>query len=517
MAFSGELPPEDFNMARYCLAPGPHRPADKVALIVISDPKTLEPAESWTYGALEDCALRIAGGLAGLGLRRGDRFVIRLDNTSDYALLFFGALAGGFVPLPASAALSGREISFLLADCSARAMALDPSLPVDGVPDGVRVLEASDIAALKAHAPAAYAPTRADDPAFLVYTSGTSANPKGVLHAHRSAWGRRPMYQGWYGIGRDDRMLHAGAFNWTFTLGAGLSDPWANGAATVIYNGPRDVGVWPRIVAKHHITIFAAVPGVYRQILKYCRIDKAQMTTLRHGLISGERIPAGLREEWRERVGTPLYEALGMSELSTYMSSSPSVPSKPGAIGKPQAGRDVVILPVEGGEERLPPGEVGVVAVHRSDPGLMLSYWNNPEEQARAFRGDWFITGDLGSMDEEGYITHHGRADDLMNALGYRVSPQEIEQVLNAHPDVAEVAAAEIQVRPDLSVIGAFVVAREGADPDSRSIREFAEQRLASYKVPREYVFLDALPRNANGKVMRAELARSYRPAGGGS
>ena len=116
-----------------------------------------------------------------------------------------------------------------------------------------------------------YADTAADDPAFLIYTSGTTASPKGVLHAQRSAFGRRPMYQGWYGIGPDDRMLHAGAFNWTFTLGTGLTDPWANGATAIIYTGEKDPALWPRAHRETGATLFAGVPGVYRQILKYAK------------------------------------------------------------------------------------------------------------------------------------------------------------------------------------------------------------------------------------------------------
>jgi acyl-coenzyme A synthetase/AMP-(fatty) acid ligase len=513
MAYSAELPPKSFNMTRYCLAPQAHRPADKVALIVISDPAELEPAEVWTYGALEDCALRIAAGLADLGLERGERIVIRLDNTSDYALLFFGAIAGGFVPLPASAALSAREISFFIENCDAKAIARNNSLPVGEIPPNVHVLDEDQIGDLKSNsARAPYAETAADDPAFLVYTSGTTANPKGVLHAHRSAWGRRPMYQGWYGIGPQDRMLHAGAFNWTFTLGVGLTDPWANGATTVIYNGPRDAGVWPRIIEKHDISIFAAVPGLYRQMLKYSDFEPGAMTPLRHGLIAGERLPAGLREDWQARTSKPLYEAIGMSEISTYISSSPSVPPRAGAIGKAQEGRDVAILPLESGLDPLPADDIGLIAIHRSDPGLMMGYWQRPDEEALVYRDDWFITGDLGARDADGYISHHGRADDLMNALGYRVSPNEIEQVLSDHPDILEIAAAEIEVRPDLNVIGAFMVVRDGASPSLDSVRSFAEERLAGYKVPREYVFLDALPRNPNGKVLRSQLHQFYRP-----
>jgi acetyl-CoA synthetase len=148
--------------------------------------------------------------------------------------------------------------------------------------------------------------------------------------------------------------------------------------------------------------------------------------------------------------------------------------------------------------------------VNRSDPGLMLGYWNRPEEKAEVFRGDWFIGGDLASMDEEGYVTHHGRANDLMKAFGYRVSPLEVEAVLAEHPSVAEAACAELHVRADVTVIGAFVVPKEGAPHDAEAVRRFTAARLAAYKCPREIIFLDALPRTANGKVKGAELKARY-------
>src|SRR5262249_7921114 len=161
-----------------------------------------------------------AGGLKAAGLAPGARILIRLDNTSTYALLFFGAIAGGFVPLPTSAQLTERDVAFLLEDSGAEAVAIGSAQSLGAVPASVRVFEAGEIKRMGATGPhASFADTTADDPAFLIYTSGTTARPKGVLHAHRSAFGRRPMYRGWYGIGPNDRMLHAGAFNWTFTLG----------------------------------------------------------------------------------------------------------------------------------------------------------------------------------------------------------------------------------------------------------------------------------------------------------
>jgi acyl-coenzyme A synthetase/AMP-(fatty) acid ligase len=379
----------------------------------------------------------------------------------------------------------------------------------------VRVFDTAGVLRMVHHRErAGYADTAADDPAFLIYTSGTTAQPKGVLHAHRSAWGRRPMYDGWYGISEADRVLHAGAFNWTYTLGTGLTDPWANGATAIVYTGPKDPALWPQLIAATGATIFAGVPSLYRQILKYGRPERGSLGVLRHGLIAGETPPPGLFEEWSDRTGSELYEALGMSEISTYLSSSPTVPRKPGAVGKPQPGRSVVILPADGGAEPLAAGAEGLLAVHRSDPGLMLGYWNRPEEEAEAFRGDWFIGGDLASMDAEGYVTHHGRANDLMKALGYRVSPLEVEAVLAQHPSVAEAACAEVRVREDVTVIGAFIVAKEGAARESDAIKAFAAERLAAYKCPREIVFLDALPRTANGKVKRAELKAGFGGSG---
>jgi acyl-coenzyme A synthetase/AMP-(fatty) acid ligase len=509
--YTGQLPPARFNMARYCLSAAARATPDKVALVVVSDAKALaERAEHWTYAQLDKAVRQMAAGLRALGLEPGARLMIRMGNTSDYALLFFGAIAAGCVPLPSSAQLTEEEADFLLADSGARIVAMSEELTIQA-PPGVQVLGSSDIALLRnRHEGLDYADTAADDPAFLIYTSGTTGQPKGVLHAQRSAWGRRPMYQGWYDIRQDDVILHAGAFNWTYTLGVGLTDPWANGATAVLYNGPRDVTVWPMLMEKFRATLFAAVPGLYRQILKYNDLRAFDLSRLRHGLTAGEALSTALLEQWRTTTGKELYEALGMSECSTYISSSPSVAVRPGSSGKPQQGRCVVALPVEGGEEPLPPGETGLLAVHRSDPGLMLGYWNRADEEELVYRGEWFIGGDLAHFDADGYLIYHGRNDDMMNAMGYRVSPLEVEHCLSKHPAVAEVAVTEMAVREGIRVIAAFVVPRDPDEPDgldAAPLLAYAHEHLAAYKCPREILFTDSLPRTANGKIRRRDLA----------
>ncbi len=207
-----------------------------------------------------------------------------------------------------------------------------------------------------------------------------------------------------------------------------MLDPFARGATGALYAGPRDPGAWPRLIEATGATIFAAVPSLYRQMLKYGDPSPGAPSAPSPRRHCGRGAPPDLLAHWREATGTSLYEALGMSEISTYISMRPGEPIRPGSPGKPQRGRRVAILPVEGGTEPLPPGDIGLLSVHRSDPGLMLGYWNRPEEEAAAFRGEWFIGGDFASFDADGYVWHRGRNNDIMNAFGYRVSPLEVEK-----------------------------------------------------------------------------------------
>ncbi|KQT53426.1 AMP-dependent synthetase [Methylobacterium sp. Leaf456] len=500
------LPPPRFNAARYCLADNARLRGDKTALVMVGEG---EPARL-TYAQADRTVRAIAAGLLGLGLKPGDRVMIRMGNEADYVLVYFGALAAGLVALPSSPQLTADEAAFLMDNAGVAAVVVGQGFDIPAETDGRLWLDAEAIAAMKAGAPLPdYADTAADDPATLVYTSGTTSRPKGVLHAHRAVWGRRPMHAHWLGLTESDVMLHAGTMNWTYTLGVGITDPWACGATTVLYNGPRDRGVWPGLIEAHGATIFAAVPSVFRQILKYADLDSFDLSSLRHGVTAGEALSADLLAGWTGCTGIPLYEALGMSEISTYVSSGPTIPVRPGSPGRPQPGRCVAILPVEGAPEPLPAGETGLLAVHRSEPGLMLGYWQRPEEEAVVMRGDWFAGGDLASLDADGYLWFHGRNDDLMNAMGYRVSPVEVENVLAAHPDVAEVGVAELAVRADVRVIAGFVVPRAGAEPDAEGLIAWCTERLAGYKCPREIRFLEALPRTANGKVQRKRLAEA--------
>jgi acyl-coenzyme A synthetase/AMP-(fatty) acid ligase len=489
-----------FNLADYCLAENAARRPDKTALILAG----AESDRRLTYGGFDLAVRRLAAGFSSLGFPPGARVLIRLGNDLDYALSFFALIAAGLVALPASAQLTAEEVDYLLEDSGAVAIICPKGLSA-AAQKSAQVIDAAEYEKLAAFPPRGYAATAPDDPAYLIYTSGTASRPKGVLHAQRVILGRAPMLDHWLGLTEDDIILHAGAMNWSYTLGVGLMDPFARGASAVLYNGPPDPGVWPRLIARHKATIFAAVPGVYRQMLREESCAAEAFASLRHGLTAGEALAPALREKFVEKIGKPLFEALGMSEISTYISSGPGTPVQPGSPGRPQPGRRVVILPLESGENPLPAGESGLIAVHRSDPGLMLGYWRKPEAEREVFRGDWFVGGDVAEMDCDGYVWLHGRRDDLMNAQGYRVSPAEVEAVLSHAPGVADVAVAERKVRADVSVICAFIVSA-GGEPNEPVLAAHCAEHLAGYKNPKKYVFVKTLPRTRNGKIARRLL-----------
>ena len=489
-----EVPPR-FNLAAHVLAGMAHRPGH-VALEIIAPDGTVQ---SWHHGEII-AAVTAADTFFRRRLTPGSRILLRLGNSVRFPIAFLGAVRAGMVPVPLSAQLTAREVA-AIADSLSPALALvDPDLPLPRL--DMPVLSAEALPAEDGSTPSP-APTEADAPAYIVFTSGSTGRPRAVVHAHRAILARKMMHRDWYALRPSDRLLHAGAFNWTFTLGTGLMDPWSVGATALIPAPGTPPEALASLAARHRATILAAVPGVYRKMLK----DPRPIPSLRHGLAAGETLLPALREAWHETMGTDLHEALGMSEISTFISGSPGRPAPRGAVGFAQRGRRVAILDPDAPSRILPRREVGMLAVSNRDPGLFLGYFGAEDETRARFHGEWFLTGDLASVDDAGAFRHHGRADDMMNAGGYRVFPREIEEVLATHPGLAEAAVTELEVKPGVRIIAAFCVPKAGAPVREDEIIALATEHLAAYKRPRQVVFLDALPRSANGKIDRRRLA----------
>ena len=351
--------------------------------------------------------------------------------------------------------------------------------------------------------PADWAMGDPDRLAYIVYTSGTSGRPRAVGHAHRAIWARQMMIRDWYDLRADDRVLHAGAFNWTYTLGTGLLDPWTLGATALIPAACTDPAQLALLLRRNDASLFAAAPGVFRQVLKG---PMPPMPKLRHALAAGEKLSEPLRDQWRTTTGTEIFEAYGMSECSTFVSAAPGRPAAQGALGQPQRGRRVAVVDPAG--QPVPRGEDGIIAVHRSDPGLMLGYIGDEAATQEKFAGDWFLSGDTGVLRDDGQIVYLGRSDDMMNAGGYRVSPLEVEAALATLPGIVDVAVTDIAIKADVRVIAAFYSAK--SDLDTATLDAAAAQRLARYKCPRAWIRVDTLPRNPNGKLSRRALREAH-------
>lgn len=483
--------PTPFNMAAYVLAAGARTP-DKIALQILS----VTGAERWSYATLTRTVQGIGTGLLQSGLEPGQTVLLRLGNTVDFPLAFLGALAVGLVPVPTSAQLTEAEITRMAAQLNPAAIIAAPGVARPNHP--APVIEAHT---LKTWWPLPACSWHMGDPnrlGYMVFTSGTSGMPRAVMHAHRAVWARRMMWTDWYGLTPDDRVLHAGAFNWTYTLGTGLMDPWAIGATALIPAAGTEPHQLSLLLKRFDATIFAAAPGIYRQMLKS---PLPLMPHLRHGLSAGEKLPDATRTAWQTATDTPIFEALGMSEISTYVSSSPTRLPPPGASGFAQTGRRIAIL----GPDNAPVqrGAPGILAVDADDPGLFLGYLG--VDPATRITNGWFKTGDTVSMDADGAIRYLGRDDDMMNAGGYRVSPLEVERVFDALPGIAESAAVELPIRKGVSVIGLFYVPTEHPLPEAE-LTLHAQSALARYKHPRLYVPLAALPKGPNNKLNRRAL-----------
>lgn len=444
-----------------------------------------------------------------------DRILLNLPSGPSLAFSFFGAIYAGMIPVPVSPRLTAEEVEFIINDCkpaqilTADTIAVNTSTKNETRQSGMHIEHK----------------TRGEDPAFLIYTSGTSGYPKGVLHAQRSILGRIPMKKGWTGLCSSDRLFHTGELNWTYTLGVGLMDTWAASATAILYGGPREKEWFKYILhacENESVTILASVPGIYRKLIAEFQKDpknRARLHCLRHGLSAGEALSPGLLKSWQDSTGTNLYEALGMSEISTYISTGPGMQIKPGSPGKPQEGRKITLLD----PDTKKPALFGLIAVDRNDPGLMLGYWNRPEEEKEVMYGQWFAGGDLAAIDSDGYIHYRGRNNELLNAGGYRVSPLEIENVLHQHSAVEDVAVKEVEIKSDVKIITAFITVdstyrekhkstvytqdaeKAMASKLEKELIAYCHKHLADYKCPRKIIFRK-IPRTQSGKLRRKEL-----------
>lgn len=512
--------PDEFNIARECLERHARtEQKNTIAMIFATDKGE---SRAYTYAELNELSARFAQALLERQLAVGARVLLRLPNTVAFPVAFFGALRAGMIPVPTSPMLTATEVRYLLQNSAAEAVVTDERLwksiaaeipasevkalfvsglsSIDGALDFERELEQTPVATeiYRSHA---------NDPAYLVYTSGTTGYPKGVLHAHRALLGRLPAAENWFHFTGEDRILHSGKFNWTYVLGTAMMDPLYHGKTVIVYEGENSAEKWISLIQEFSCNIFIGVPTIFRQILQKTKAEAKDVPTLRHCMCAGEHLTDEVLEGWISRFGFPIYEGLGMSECSYYISQKKGEPIVKNSAGKIQPGHKADLL-----DENLrpvPPGAEGMICIHRSDPGLFLEYWRLPEQTAQQFKGDWFLTGDYAIRDENGYIFFLGRRDEIIKSFGYRVSPFEIERVYRDHPELDDIVAFGEQIEPEKTLIAMCVQLKPGSRFDEQKLIAWGKERLASYKLPKKIYHLDKFPRSANGKVLRSKIPQA--------
>ena len=515
--------PQRFNIATACCDRWAVDP-DRIALI---HEQPDGQVRRYTFAELRELSNRCANMLVGLGLQRKDRVLLLLGQRPETAILHLAAWRAGMISVLCSVLFGADAVSYRVQTSGAKVVItddanLDKAIEVAG---DARVLcvdggrgGAADFWALLREGAGTFATvdTAADDPAFLLFTSGTTGPAKGALHAHRSLLGHMPCVEMQHDFFPQPGDVVWSPADWAWI--AGLMDvlmpSWFHGVPVLAF---RSVGFDPEqafhMIAKHHVTNTLLVPTMIR-LMKQVPNPRSRYELKVRSLISGgEAVGPEIIEWTQDALGIRINEVFGQTECNLVLGHNAALMApKPGSLGQPIPGHVGGIVDDAGNE--LPAGEVGQIAFRRPDPVMLLEYWNNPVATRDKFAGDWLLTGDLGVRDEDGYFWYRSRADDVITSAGYRIGPGEIEEALLRHPAVRLAAAIGVPDAVRTESIKAFLVLAEDRQPTdalAQEIREFVKTRLARHEYPRDIEFVDSLPTTTTGKIMRRELRERER------
>jgi benzoate-CoA ligase len=523
--------PEQFNAAEYFvdrhLEEG-H--GDQVAV--------LYGEEQLTYRQISELVNRAANALRQYGVEKGDRVLILLPDSPAFVAAFWGAIKLGAVAVPVNTLLTGEELEFVLRDSGAHGMVahdtlmdnLEPALRrlggVGEAPSGQSAAEPrvwvvggmkrgyqdfDDV--LARSAPRAKAsPLDRDEPAFWLYTSGSTGQPKAVIHRHRDmVCCLENFAQGVLEMSAKDRTFSASKLFFAYGLGNGLYFPLGVGAQTVLLAERANAERVLEAVSRYHPTLFFGVPRLYAAIMEVSGASRYDFSSLRCAVSAGEALPAPLWERFRERFGISILDGIGSTEMLHIFISNRLGDFMPGSSGKIVPGYAAKIVDDEGHEATT--GEIGNLWVRGQSAAV--GYWNRPELTGNTFCGEWIVTGDKYRCDEQGYYWHCGRSDDMLKVHGMWVSPVEVESAILGHPAVVECAVAGAIDRDGLEKPKAFLVLTQPLRLSARleaEVRTSLRTKVPKYKEPRWLVQVESLPKTATGKLQRFKL-RERRPA----
>jgi long-chain acyl-CoA synthetase len=477
-------------------------------------PALIFEGEALTYRELDETASRIANGLLGLGVRRGDRVALFLPNIPSWAFFYLGIQKIGAIAVSLNSTLTREEVGFILNDCGAMAAVMTEDLrrnvPVKELPllehrllaegraiDGeVSFDELIDGVGCRTDA----VEMEADAPAAIAYTSGTTGTPKGVVLSHGNVISNIEAKRHCLGIRPDDRLLlflplsHCFGQNAVFNSGLGAG-------ATVVLHRKFEVSRVLRSIADQHITMVFGVPATFI-VLHECASTN-DMSSVRYYFSAAQNLPAEIESRWQKKFGLPLHQGYGLTETSPFASYNHQHKHKPGSIGIPIEKVEMKIVDVDDGSE-VPPETPGEIVIR--GPNVMLGYWNRPADTAQVIKGGWFHTGDIGRMDVEGYFYIEDRLKDMINVGGLKVYPAEVENVIYRHPAVAEVAVYGLPEPMLGERVAASVVLKSDHAIAAEEVLALCRRHLSGFKVPSSIWFVASLPKNSTGKILKRVL-----------
>lgn len=467
---------------------------------------------TWSFRELDHAADRVARHFADMGLRQGDRIAAYGRNSDGYFIAWLACVRGGFIHVPVNYALTGEELSYIVGQSGARMIMTMPALA--GNLAGIAVEHTvlfDDLIPIgrDVDAPVGLEPELDDDSlAQIVYTSGTTAMPKGAMMTHRA------MMTQYYSCifnmeyAESDQALAALPLYHTAQTHAFTMPQLLVGARTVLIESPDPATVL-RLIEAERITSFFAPPTVWISLLRHPDFATRDLSSLEKVYYGASIMPVPVQRELRTRLphARP-FNAYGQTEIAPVATilRPEEHDSRPASCGRPVLNVETRVVDPDMND--VPPGTHGEI-VHRS-PQLLTGYWNKPEETAEAFRGGWFHSGDVGYFDEEGYLFIVDRIRDVINTGGVLVASREVEEVLFTHPAVSEVAVVGLPDDKWIEAVVAFVVIRPGENVNEATLITHARPHLAAFKLPKRVVFIDSLPKNTAGKLLKRELRRQY-------
>ncbi|MEV4679949.1 long-chain-fatty-acid--CoA ligase [Streptomyces kurssanovii] len=463
-----------------------------------------------TYAQLDDASARLAALLHDRGVRPGDRVAVTMPNVPLFPVVYYGVLRAGGVVVPLNPLLKAREVAFTLRDCEARIALVHPLFADEvakaAAETGTACLVTEPLAfddVLRAHEPMPVVDRTDDDPALILYTSGTTGTPKGAELSHRNlATNTATTAETLLQVGPDDVLFGGLPLFHAFGQTCALNTAVAAGATLTLL--PRfEPGRALEIMARDGVTVFLGVPTMYAALLHAELPEGFDAHRLRLAVSGGASLPVEVLHGFERRFGVTVLEGYGLSETSPVAAfNHPDRPRKAGSIGRPVRGVEMKLVTEGGGA--VPPGEVGEIVIRGEN--VMTGYRNRPEATAEAIRDGWFHSGDLARVDEDGFYFIVDRKKDLIIRGGYNVYPREVEEVLYEHPAVAEAAVVGVPHPVHGEEIAAVITLRPGARATAEEVRDHVKDRLAAYKYPRIVTFTAELPKGPTGKILKREI-----------